>query len=158
MPDQRMWETDLVFEAQRVRRIDGDTLAVLFEYERLFDTDVVARSLQLNDPRLPDGFRIGQCAAVEDRNLEIVEFDNGIVDTQAVERRKQVLDRGNPDATAHQRRGIGDPCDRTDIRPKFEIVEIDAPEDDALSGRSWKNTHRGSLTGVQADSAELNGG
>ena len=102
--------------------------------------------------------RIGQCAAVEDRNLEVVEFDNGIIDTQGVECRKQVLDRGNPDSTAHQRCGIGDPFDGAHISLKFEVVEIEPSEDDSLSGRSWKNTHRGSLTRVQADSAELNGG
>ena len=131
-----------------VRRVDRDPLAVLFENERLFDADVAARSLQLNDARLLDRFRVGQRAAVENRNLEVVEFDEGIIDAEGVERRKQMLDGGNPDAAAHQRRRIGDALDRADIRPKLEVVEIDAPEDDSLSGRSRKNSHRGSARPV----------
>ena len=45
-----------------------------------------------------------------------------------------MLDRRNPDAAAHQRGGISHALDRTDVGAKFEVVEIHATEDDALSG------------------------
>ena len=68
-----------------------------------------------------------------------------------------MFDRRNPYPPVHQRRRVGDACHRRDIRQKFEIIQIDAPEDDALTGRGGKNAYRGVLACVEAYSAELDG-
>jgi hypothetical protein len=63
-----------------------------------------------------------------------------------------VFDGRDPDAAIHQSRGICDSRNRRHIRAQFKIVEIDAPEDDAFSGRSRKNSKRGKFTGMKTDS------
>ncbi len=153
-----MLESDLIFQAEDVRRIDREGLAVLFHDEGLLDAHVVTGGIEPDDAGFLYRFGVGQRAAVQDGNFEVVELDNCVVDAQSVESREQMLHRGNPDAVAHQGRGIGDALHRTDVRPKLEVIEIHAPKHDTLSGGGWQKTHGGGLPGVKADSAELDRG
>jgi hypothetical protein len=94
-----------------------------------------------------DGLRIRKRATVQNGNFEIIELDVRVVDPNAVERREQVLNGGDPyAAVAHQSRGISNPSDRSNIRPKLEIIEIDAPENDAFACRCRKDSNRCALT------------
>ena len=108
-----------------------------------------------DDAGARDGFRIGKRAAVENRNFKVIELDIGIVDSDAVQGRKQMLHRRNPNAPAHERRRVSDARYCCDVGTKLEIVQVDAPEDNALAGRSGQNTQTRLLTRVKADSAEF---
>ena len=64
----------------------------------------------------------------------------------------------NPDAAVHQRSRIGDSRDRSDIRAKFEIIEIDAAKNDAFARRRGQDANGGVFAGMKPDSTEFDCG
>lgn len=63
--------------------------------DRLGELDVAALGIESGDARLADLLDPWECAAVEDRHLGAVEFDNGIVDMEAMEGRHEMLESGD---------------------------------------------------------------
>src|SRR5215813_11386553 len=61
----------------------------------------------------------------------------------------------NPDPAAHKSCRISHSCDRTNVGSKLKIVEIDAPEDDAFSSRSGKDTKLSVLACMQPNAGKL---
>jgi hypothetical protein len=155
VPDQRMREPDLVLDRESRSRIDRQRLALLFERERLGDPHIVARRGKLDHAHPLEGFGIGQSAAVQYRDLEVVEFDVGVVHPEGIERRQQMFDGGDPHAAVHQRRRVGNPLHRADIRAQFEVVQIHTPEDDSFAGGRRHHAHGGVFARVQAHAAEF---
>src|SRR6185436_13968486 len=114
----------VVLNRECLRWINAQRFFTVPQNELFGDADVLPQPLLLNDAGPGNGFGESDGAAVQNRNLEIVELNVGIIDADSVERGQQMLDRRNPYATAHQRRRIGDARNRSDIRPKLEIIEI----------------------------------
>ncbi len=87
-------------------------------------------------PALENGLDIGQGAAVEDGQFEVVELDDDVVDAHADERGEQMFGGGDEHALAHQAGGVADLGDVAADGWDFEVVEIGAAEDDAGAGGS----------------------
>jgi hypothetical protein len=153
--DQGMRKADFILDAETLRRMDSDGFRILFEGKGFCDANDTALHIQHNDSDALDRFNVLQPAAIQNRNLKVIELHKGIVDPKAVQSGKQMLHGGNPDAALHQRCGIRNALDRTDVRAKFKIVEVDAAEYDSRSGWRRKNAHRRRFTGMQADAAEF---
>jgi hypothetical protein len=73
-------------------------------------------------------------AAVHDRHLGRVQFDDDVVDAEADERRQQVLDGVDVDSVARQAGGVVDAADVADIRGHLEAAEIGTAETDTEVG------------------------
>jgi len=153
--DQRMGEINIVPDAERIGRIDAERLLAFVQNEFVGDSNELPCPTLFNDTDSRDSFDIRQCATVKDGDLEVVEFDIGIVDADSIERRQQVFDRRYPHAPTHQRRRIGDSGYRCHISAKLEIVEIDAAKNDSLAGGSRKDSNGRVLARVESDTAEF---
>src|SRR5262245_6328673 len=104
--DQRMREINVVLNGEGVRRVNAKSLSVLLQDEFFDDANVLPGLVQHHNANLFDRLRIRKGAAVQNGNLEIIEFDEGVVDTDAIESGQQMFDRRNPNATTHERRRI----------------------------------------------------
>src|SRR4030095_16838681 len=124
--DQRMREIDIVFNGESIRRIDTQGLVPIGQNEFLSDSNILPQPPLLHDTDSPDRLGVWEGTAVKNRNLEIVEFDVGVVDADSVQRRQKMLDGRNPHAMTHERGRIGDTRYRGNVGSQFEIVEIDA--------------------------------
>ena len=87
------------------------------------------------DANLVKCLDIRQRAAVEDRKLEVVQFDDDVVDAGADAGRKKMLRGRNQDALAHQTGGVRDLGDVFTDRSDLEVIEIGAAKHDARSRR-----------------------
>ena len=79
-------------------------------------------------------FDIGDRAAVQNRQLQVVELDDHVVDAHADAGGEQMLCRRDEDALAHQAGGVGNFGDIAADGLDLEVVEVGAPEDDAGAG------------------------
>ena len=84
-------------------------------------------------PDVGDHLDEGLRAAVEDGDLEVVEFHDGVVDAHADEGRQQVLGGRDEHALFHQAGGVADLGDIAADGLDLEAVEVGAAEDDAGS-------------------------
>src|SRR4051794_34494182 len=120
-----MRKSYFIFDAETVRWMDRKGFAIFRESKRFRNLQVIARRIERYYTGSLNGFDVREAAAIENRNFEIVQFDESVINAHPVQRRKKMLDSGDPDAAIHQGRCIGNALDRTDIRAQFEIVEID---------------------------------
>ena len=150
-----MLEIDGAFDLERVGRVDGQRFAVLFDDELLGHAQILARLILLHHSDAGNGIGKGAGTAIQNRDFEVVHVHVCVVDTNAVERRKQMFDRGNPDAFRHQRRGVRHARNRRHVGMDFEVVEIDTAEYDACGCTSRQYPERNRDTRVEAHTREL---
>ena len=81
------------------------------------------------------GFHVGQGAAVEDRQLQIVELDDDVVDAHADQGGKKMLGGGDEHALTHDAGGVADLGDISAGRRNLVVVQIGAAEDHAGASR-----------------------
>ena len=108
-------------------------------------------------PACEEGLDVGQRAAVEDGQLEVVELDDDVVDAHADERGEQVFGGGDEHALAHEAGGVADLGDVAADGGDFEVVEVGAAEDDAGAGGRGQKPHGDRSAGMKADPGELQG-
>src|SRR5215475_4657228 len=85
-PNQRVRKIDIVLYRECFRWINAKRLLTVLQNEFFGNTNIFSRSFLLHDTDPGDGFRIWKGASIQNRNLEIVELDICIVDTDAVQR------------------------------------------------------------------------
>ena len=69
-----------------------------------------------------------QSAAIQDRNFQVVDLNEGVIDSHAVQHAQQVLCRGNQYALAHQAGRVADSRDMSPTGWNGEILQIGAFE------------------------------
>jgi len=84
-------------------------------------------------------FDKGTGAAIQNGQLQIVQFDDGVVDADAGKRREQVFGGGDEHALLHQAGGVTDAGYVASAGFDGEAVEVGAVEDDSRSGRGGQN-------------------
>src|SRR6185312_13648627 len=89
----------------------------------------------LPDPRPSNQIDERRAAAVEDGNLEIIDFDRHVVYSEAVQSAEQMLGSSDQDALAHQTGGVTDPRDIFPARRNREKVQTRATKNDAGTRR-----------------------
>ena len=90
----------------------------------------IARPSLFADARLLDHLDKGFGAAVKNRQFEVVELDDRIINADADDRREHMLGRGDEHALLHQARRVADAGDVATDRLDLEAIEVCAPEDD----------------------------
>ena len=91
-----------------VAGIDADELVALAHFDGLRMRRYSRRRRWVLRPTLAEGLDVGQSAAVEDGQLEVVQLDDDVVDAHADERGEQMLGGGDEDALAHEAGGVAD--------------------------------------------------
>src|SRR5262245_2730591 len=155
LPNQRVRKIDIVLNRECFRWINDKCLVTVLQSEFFGDTNVLSRSFLLHNAGPRDGLRIRTSASIQNGNLEIVELDICIVDTDAVQGGKKMLNGRNLQTATHERRCIRHACNPPDISSQLKIIKIDTAEYDALARGSRKDSKRCVLAGVQSNAREL---
>ena len=100
---------------------------------------------------------VGQGAAVQDGQLQVVQLGNHVVHAHADERGEQMLGGGDQHALAHQAGGVADFGHIAANGGNFKVVQVRAAEDNARSGRRGQKAHGDRRSGMQPHPAELQG-
>ena len=79
-------------------------------------------------------------AAVKNRDFQVIDFDEGVVDTHAVEHAQEVFGGRDQDALAHQAGGVADLLYVAPACGDREAFEVGTDENDAGRGRGGEDT------------------
>ena len=154
-------EVDGVVDGVAVAGIDADELVAggraFAHLDRLEDADVLALAALALEAGGEDGGDVGERAAIEDGDLEVVDFDDDVVDAEADEGGEEVLGSLDQDALAHEGGGIGDAGDVAAGGGNFEVVQVGTAEDDAGTSGGWDEAHGDGGAGVETHSLEVQG-
>ena len=152
-------EVDGVVDGVAVAGIDADEFVAggraFSDLDGLEDADVLALAALAFEAGGEDGGDVGERAAVEDGNLEVVDFDDDVVDTEADEGGEEVLGGLDEDALAHERGGVRDARDVATGGGDLEVVQVGAAEDDAGAGGRGNEAHGDGGAGVETHSLEV---
>ena len=152
-------KVDGVVDGVAVAGIDADELVargrVFADFDGFEDANVLAFAALALEAGSEDGGDVGERAAVEDGDLEVVDLDDDVVDAEADEGGQEVFGGLDENALAHEGSGVGDASDVAAGCGDFEVVEVGATEDDA--GASWggDEAHGDGGSRVQAHSVEV---
>ena len=155
-PNQRMREEHFTGEQEAVGRKNADALASAFNRYRFANPQVPFAAARLPDSGGADQIDKGLAAAVENRHFEVIDLDEGVVDSHAVERAEQVLGGRDQHALAHQAGGVTDFLHVAPTGGDGEAFKIGTDENDASGGRGGEDADADRNTGMQADSRGLN--
>ena len=136
-----------------VGRFDPDPGSGLFvmDLNGLAQSQILALRILLHKGITPEGFDIIAGAAVQDRDLDVVDVNDGIVDSHARQGGQDMLYRIHIPARAGETGAAGrrgNPI-RTGGNPGV-LTLIDPSETDAGIGRCRMNGHPGNPAGMQA--------
>ena len=149
-------KVDGVFDAIAGAGIDADELVALADLDRMENANGFAAAALGADAGLEKGFNIGQCAAVENGEFEVVELDDDVVDAHADEGGEQVFGGGDEHALAHEAGGVADLGDVAAVGGNLKVVEVGAAKDNARSGRRRQQPHGDRRTGMEPYACEFN--
>src|SRR6185503_4206879 len=124
-------EVNGVLNAVAGTRIESDEFVALANFDGAENFDRFALSALCFDPRVAKGLNVRKSAAVKNREFEIVEFDDDVVDAHTDQRTEQMLCGGDEHALAHEACRVADFCDIAADGRNLEVVEISAAEDNA---------------------------
>src|ERR1017187_9799840 len=103
-----MREVDRIGNRISVRGINRDELVPLPHLKLAANLQILPRAPLLPNASLPNHLHKRTRAAVENGQLQIVEFDNRVIDAHPDECRKHVLGGGNEHALLHETGRVAD--------------------------------------------------
>ena len=139
LADEWMRKVDRIRNRIGVRWIHGNEFIALAQLDLAHDAEISARFALLPDAGLLNHLDKGTGASIQNGQLQIVQFDDGVVDADAGKRREQVLGGGDEHALLHQAGGVTDAGYVASAGFDSEAVEVGAVEDDSRSGRGGQN-------------------
>ena len=155
-------KVDGVVDGVAIAGIDADELVaggrIFADLDGLEDAEVFTLAALALEACGEDGGDVGEGAAVEDGDLEVVDFYDDVVDAEADEGREKVLGGLDEDALTHEGGGVGDARHVATRRGDFEVVEVGAAEDNAGAGGCGDEAHRNGGAGVKTHSVEVQRG
>ena len=125
-----MVERDAVGDFEVIGRVQRNPLVSTGDRDRPEHFEVPARRLERLDACLLNQVDERRSAAVHERHFGRVQLDDGVVHAKAHERRKQMLDRVNPDGVSREACGVIDAADVADRGRNLLAAEIGAAEPD----------------------------
>src|ERR1700722_15253658 len=124
-------EMDVVGNAVAFSGVNSDELAVLPHFYVFQDAQVLPAATLAPDPHLGKGFYVGQGAAVQDGQLQVIQFDDDVVYTRTDQRRQKMLGGGDEHSLAHDAGGVANlgyiPAGGCDL----VVIQVSAAENDA---------------------------
>ena len=152
--NERMVKENVAGKQKTIRRKDRDSLPRRFDRNRPTYSEVTPAAAI----RPYTGFakKIGKrpAAAIENRNLEVIDLDGRVIDAHAIDHAQQMLSGRNEHALAHQTGGVANASDVTPTRRDLKIVEVGSLKDDAGSRRSRQDAYRDRYSAVQSDAGD----
>ncbi len=116
--------------------------------------EALAPAVGLQSRRLQQ-LHVRRSAAVQNGNFQVVDFDERVVHSHAVEHAEQMLGGGDQHALPHQAGGIAYASHVAPTGGDMEIVEIGAEENDAGGRRRGKNSNGDGDAAVKPDPLSL---
>ena len=150
-----MGKVDGVADRKVLRRIQPDELLALAHLHRFEHAQILAQPLLPPQSHALHHLHKRQRAAIENRQLEIVQLHDGVVHAHADKGRKHVLGGGDQHAFFHQAGGV---THLGDIAPgglHLEVIEIGAAEDNARTRRGGHDAHVHRDPAVKTDAGTL---
>src|SRR5258708_7474942 len=135
-----MGEEDVASKQEAITGRDGNALAAAFDRNRTADAQITPPLTVQLDARPADQIDKRLAAAVENRHLQVVDFDESVVDAHAVEHAEQMLGGRDQHALAHQAGGVADLLHVAPTSGDGETLQVGTDEDDAGGRRSGKNS------------------
>ena len=133
--NERVRKVDRIRNRIDICRIHGDELIALAQLDLAHDPEVGACFALFPNAGLLNHFDKRTGAAIQNRQLEIVQLDDGVVDADADKRREQVLGGGNEHALLHETGGITDASHIASTGFDPEAFQIGTMEYNSRSGR-----------------------
>src|SRR5690242_5765155 len=150
-----MRKIDAVGNRVLLGRLDGDKLLSLAQLQIANHAQVGARAPLFANAGAMNGLYEGLCAAVKNRQIQVVELNDRIIDAASYQGRKQMLGSGDEHAFFHQAGGVTDSGHVSPQRFHFKTVEIHAAKLD--TGTRWgrQDAQTYGCTAVKAGTAAL---
>lgn len=158
LPPNRRGEINLVGDAVALTRIHADKLVAFAHFHAFQDAEILAPPPLRLESRGGEGFHIGQCAAIEDGQLQVVQFHDYVVHAHADERGEQVFGGLNQHALAHQAGGVAHLGHIASNGGNLEVVEVGAAKQDAASGGRGQQAHRDGRSAMQSNAGKADRG
>ncbi len=150
-------KVDGVLDAVAGAGIDADELVALAHLDGMQHADGLAAAALGADADVEKSLDVGQGAAVQNGQFEVVQLDDHVVHAHADQRGEQVLGGGDEHALAHEAGGVADLGHVAAGGGNLEVVEIGAAKDDARAARRRQQAHGYRRAGVQSHARKLNG-
>ena len=133
--------------------IHRDKLIALAQFQFAPNPEICPRAPLLANSCFVNGINERSGTAIQNWQLQIIQFDDGIIDAAADTCREHVLSGGNQDAFFHQARGIADSGNVAAYCFHLETIEIDASEDYTRARRRRQYPQLNRSPTMQADAA-----
>src|SRR5207253_7304290 len=133
--------------------IHRDKLIALAQFQFAPNPEICPRAPLLANSCFVNGINERSGAPIQNWQLKIIQFDDGIVDATADACREDVFSGRNQDALFHQARGIADSGNVAADCFHLETIEIDASKDDTRAWRCRQNPQLNRSPTMQADAA-----
>ena len=121
--------------------IDADELVALADFYRVQHAKRLAPAALRANAHAEKCLHIGQSAAVENRQLQVVDLDDHVVDAHADEGREQVFGGGDQHALAHQTGRVAHFGHVAAGGGNLEVIQVGAPEDNPRTRCGGQQTH-----------------
>jgi hypothetical protein len=135
LADERVGKIDIAADAELVGRKDGDAAAIFDDFDGLENFKVAAFSTEAAETGLIKELEEGLGGTVENGDFDVVEVNKDVVDAVGIGCGQKVFGGGEQDALLHKAGGIADTGNIVAVGFDWEIIEINAAEDDA--GIRW---------------------
>ena len=152
-----MGKVDGVADREILRRIEADELFALAHLHRFEHAQILAQPLLPPQSHPLHHLHDGQRAAVQNRQLQVVQLHNGVVHAHADKGREHMLGGGDQHAFFHQAGGVAHLGDIAPGGLHLEVIEIGAAEDDARTRRGGHDAHAHRDAAVKSDAGALHG-
>ena len=149
LPPNRRWKLNRVLDAVSRSRINPDELLPLAHLNRLEYANRLAPASLRTNPHVEERLHIRQRAPVQDRQLQVVHFDDHVVHAHANQCREQMFGRLYQHALPHQARRVAHFRHVPPVGRNLKVVQIRPPENDPRSRRRGQHPHRHRSAGVQ---------
>jgi len=150
-----MRKINVAADSEFVGGIDSNAAAVFDDFDGLEDFKVAAFSTEAAEAGLINELEERLGGTVEDGDFDIVEVNEDVVDAVGIGGGEKVLGGGEQDALLHKAGGVADASDVVAVGFNWEIIEINAAEDDAGIRRSGEETKVRVDTGVETHTQGL---
>src|SRR6266436_1054481 len=150
-----MRKINVAADAELVGGIDSNAAAVFDDFDGLENFKVATFSTEAAEAGLIEELEEGLGGTVEDGNFDIVEVNKDVVDAVGIGGGEKVLGGGEQDTLLHEAGGIADASDVVAVSFDWEIIEINAAENDAGIRRSGEETKVRVDTGVETHTQGL---
>src|ERR1700720_2501273 len=147
-----MRKVDRIRNRINVRGINSNEFIALAQLDLPPDTKISARFALLPYSRLLNHFDKRARTAIQDRQLQIVQLNDSVINANPGERREQMLGGGDEHALLHQAGGVTDAGYVASAGFDRKTVEVGAVKHDSRSGRRGQNPQTDRRAAVETHS------